>query len=135
SEILRARQITGSYSLDDPDLLHFMDGALVGWVIANLINNSIRYARSAIHLHAAVTEEDQLLIAISDDGQGYPTDMLGRHSTGTRDADITQGSTGLGLYFGLCIARLHQRDGRHGYIELSNDGRLGAGEFSLCLRC
>ena len=133
SEILWARQITGSYSLDDPDLLHFMDEELVGSVIANVINNSIRYTRSAIHLHAAVTEEDQLLIAISDDGQGYPTDMLGRYSTGTRDADITQGSTGLGLYFGQCIARLHQRDGRHGHIELSNGGRLGGGEFRLYL--
>ena len=132
TEILQARHISSSYSLENDELLHFMDEELIGSVIANVINNSIRYTRSTIHLHAAM-EDSQLMIAISDDGQGYPADMLGRYSSGTRDADVTQGSTGLGLYFGQCIARLHQRDGRHGYIELSNGGRLGGGEFRLYL--
>lgn len=132
AEILPARNISCSYSIDDDELLHFMDAELVSSVIANVFNNSIRYTRSAIHLHAGL-EEDHLVIAISDDGGGYPADMLGRYSAGTRDADVTNGSTGLGLYFGQCIARLHQRDGRHGYIELSNGGQLGGGEFRLYL--
>ncbi|SDT00233.1 hypothetical protein SAMN05216198_3383 [Halopseudomonas litoralis] len=132
AEILQARDISSSYSIDDAELLHFMDAELIGSVIANVINNSIRYTRSAIHLHAAL-EDDLLMISVSDDGSGYPADMLGRYSTGTRDADVSNGSTGLGLYFGQCIARLHQREGRQGYIELSNDGRLGGGEFRLYL--
>ncbi|MCO5786870.1 histidine kinase [Pseudomonas sp. G11-1] len=132
SEILQARQISSSYSIEHDELLHFMDEELISSVIANVINNSIRYTRTAIHLHAAL-EDGQLMILVSDDGQGYPADMLGRYNTGARDADVTQSSTGLGLYFGQCTARLHQRNGRHGYIELSNGGQLGGGEFRLYL--
>lgn len=131
ADILRAKGIRGSCSVDGADLF-FMDAELIGSVIGNVINNSIRYAHSAIHLQASL-HGDMLLLTVNDDGRGYPADMLGRYGTGTRDADVSNGSTGLGLYFGQCIASLHQRDGQYGYIELDNGGTLGGGEFRLYL--
>lgn len=131
AEILQARQIRSSCSVADIDL-YVLDTELVGSVIGNVINNSIRYTRSAIQLSASL-HNGMLLICVDDDGRGYPEDMLGRYGSGTRDADISTGSTGLGLYFGQCIARMHQRDGQHGYIELNNGGELGGGQFRLYL--
>lgn len=131
AEILQARNISSSCHIAGPELF-VLDDTLIGSVIDNVINNSIRYTRSAIRL-SATTDDGMLLIRISDDGAGYPEHMLGRRGQDAQAADLVQGSTGLGLYFGQCIAAMHQRDGHQGYIELVNDGELGGGEFRLYL--
>ncbi|HDZ58233.1 MAG TPA: sensor histidine kinase [Pseudomonas xinjiangensis] len=130
--ILRARHISGTYTLDDPGMMGFFDPELVGSVVSNVINNSIRYAKSAIHLHASMDEE-QLVLSISDDGAGYPQVMIDKQSEYVLGIDMSTGSTGLGLYFGERIARLHQRNGAKGHIQLSNDCALGGGEFRIWL--
>src|SRR5690606_26286138 len=101
AEILQARNIRSSCSIEDVELF-VLDDELIGSVIGNVINNSIRYTRSAIQLSAS-QHNGMLLIRVNDDGRGYPPDMLGRYGNGTREADISTGSTGLGLYFGQCI--------------------------------
>lgn len=131
AEILQARNIRSSCAIEDVALF-VLDTELVGSVIGNVINNSIRYTRSTIQLSAS-RHNDMLLICVNDDGRGYPQDMLGRYGSDTQDADVSNGSTGLGLYFGQCIAQMHQRDGQQGYIELRNGGELGGGEFRLYL--
>lgn len=131
-EILRARHIEGTYTVGEDGMMGYFDPELVGSVVANVINNSIRYARSAIHLEASLDGE-HLCIAISDDGQGYPTAMIEKQSDYVLGIDMSTGSTGLGLYFGERIARLHQRNGIEGHIQLSNDSRLGGGEFRIWL--
>ena len=115
-----------------PEGMGYFDPELVGSVVANVINNSIRYARAAIHIDA-VMDGEQLCIAISDDGLGYPPQMIERQSDYVLGIDMSTGSTGLGLYFGERIARLHQRNGVSGHIELTNDSRLGGGEFRIWL--
>ena len=97
-----------------------------------MINNAIRYTRSAIHL-AARMDGDQLLITISDDGAGYPQAMLDGQSDYVLGINMSTGSTGLGLYFGQRIAHLHRRNGVTGRIALSNQGVLGGGEFRIWL--
>lgn len=131
-DILRARHIEGSYTVAEDGMMGFFDSELVGSVVANVINNSIRYARSAIHLEATF-DGGQLCLAISDDGQGYPAAMIDKQSEYVLGIDMSTGSTGLGLYFGERIARLHQRNGVEGHIRLSNDSRLGGGEFRIWL--
>ena len=130
-EILEARNISSSCAIEDVELF-VLDAEQVGSVIGNVLNNSIRYTHSAIQL-SACQQDGMLVIAISDDGPGYPEQMLGRYASGLRDVDTSIGSTGLGLYFNQCIASLHQRDGRQGFIELRNGGALGGGEFLLHL--
>ncbi|WP_150305585.1 sensor histidine kinase [Pseudomonas saliphila] len=132
NNILRARHIKGSLEVEEEGMLGYFDAELVGSVVANVINNSIRYARSAIQLHASM-RDGQLSIAISDDGEGYPPAMIERQSDYVMGIDLSTGSTGLGLYFGERIARLHQRNGVQGHIELSNDGPLGGGTFRIWL--
>jgi len=131
-EILQSRHITGTYDVEDDGLMAFLDTELVGSVVSNVINNSIRYARSAIHLKAW-TENGQLVIAIVDDGQGYPSNMIESQSDYVLGINMSTGSTGLGLYFGQRIAQLHQRNGVQGHIELRNDSPLGGGEFRIYL--
>lgn len=131
-DILGSRHITGSYAVEDEGQMAFFDAELVGSVVGNVINNSIRYARSAIELRAW-TEEEQLVIAISDDGQGYPASMIEHQSDYLLGINMSTGSTGLGLYFGQRIAELHQRNGVHGRIQLLNGSPLGGGEFRIYL--
>ena len=131
-DILRSRHIEGTYEVDEFGLMGFFDAELVGSVVGNVINNAIRYTRSAIHLRAAM-DGDQLVITISDDGSGYPPAMLENQSDYILGINMSTGSTGLGLYFGQRIAELHQRNGNSGHIALSNGGALGGGEFRIWL--
>ena len=131
-EILRSRHIEGSYEVEEDGLMAFLDTELVGSVVGNVINNSIRYAQSAIHLKAWI-EDGQLVIAISDDGRGYPPSMIENQSNYVLGINMSTGSTGLGLYFGQRIAELHQRNGVQGHIDLRNDGPLGGGESRIYL--
>lgn len=131
-DILGARHITATHDVEEPGMQGFFDVELVGSVVANVINNSIRYARDSIHLEARM-DGDELLIAISDDGQGYPPAMIEKQSDYVLGIDMSTGSTGLGLYFGQRIAQLHERNGVTGRIALSNDSALGGGEFRIWL--
>lgn len=131
-EVLRARKIAGSYEIEAFDLMGFFDQELVGSVVANIITNSIRYARSALHIRAW-NDNGRLVLAINDDGVGYPAQMIEQQSNYVLSINFSTGSTGLGLYFAGRIAQLHQRDGVCGHIELRNGGSLGGGEFRIYL--
>lgn len=131
-EMLQSLHITATYEVEEDGLMAFLDTELVGSVVSNVINNSIRYAQSAIHLKAW-TEDDQLVIAIGDDGQGYPPSMIEHQSDYVLGINMSTGRTGLGLYFAQRIAQLHQRNGVQGRIELRNDSPLGGGEFRIYL--
>ena len=74
-----------------------------------------------------------LRFRIEDDGPGYPEKMLGELSERPMGVDFVSGSTGLGLYFSVQVAALHQREDRNGRVVLSNSSRLGGGCFELIL--
>lgn len=131
-EVLESRHITARCEVDDFQLLGFFDQELVGSVVANIITNSIRYARSAL-LVRAWQEAGHLVLSICDDGQGYPPAMLAEQSNYVLSLNHSTGSTGLGLYFAGRIAELHERNGVRGHIQISNGGPLGGGEFRICL--
>ena len=131
-DILRARHIQGDYQIEEDGMMGFFDYDLIGSVIANVINNSIRYAKNAISLRAWM-EQDHLVISVCDDGDGYPEAMIEQQANYAAGIRMSTGSTGLGLYFGHQIARLHQRNELRGYIELRNASPLGGGEFRLVL--
>lgn len=132
SEILQARHIDYRYEVEPFDLMGFFDRDLVGSVISNILTNSIRYARSAIELRAW-QEGEYLVLSVSDDGRGYPEAMIRDQAHYILGIKQATGSTGLGLYFSNCIARMHQRNGMSGHMELRNNGPLGGGEFRLYL--
>ncbi|POA16988.1 histidine kinase [Pseudomonas sp. FW300-N1A1] len=131
-EVFKSRGILVTFEVDPLSPLGFFDRELIGTVLANGINNAIRYARSSL-LISVGEETGQLVLTINDDGEGYPIRMLERQADYVQGINPASGSTGLGLYFAARIARLHQRNGVQGRTEISNGGPLGGGLFSLYL--
>ncbi|MGE8399294.1 MAG: ATP-binding protein, partial [Burkholderiales bacterium] len=74
-------------------------------VLANCINNALRYARHAL-LITVSDEEGQVVLSINDDGDGYPQAMIERQADYVQGINQSSGSTGLGLYFAGRIAEL-----------------------------
>ncbi|EDO25467.1 predicted protein, partial [Nematostella vectensis] len=109
-EVLESRQISARCEVQSFDLMGFFDEELLGSVVANIVTNSIRYAHSAL-LIQAWEENGKLVLAICDDGQGYPQEMLSQQSNYVLGLKHSTGSTGLGLYFAGRIAELHERNG------------------------
>lgn len=129
--IFSVNNLRFSYQCDE-DLSWFYDNDLVGGVIHNVLINAARYSNKQVDVTVAVTD-DQLKIVISDDGPGYPQAMLDAPDNFKRGISFDTGSTNLGLYFAYHIAHLHQCNGAHGTIQLSNGGDLGGSIFTLIL--
>ncbi|MEG1039877.1 MAG: HAMP domain-containing sensor histidine kinase [Pseudomonas sp.] len=130
--LLQHRDILASWRIETASPLGFFDRELVSSVVANILNNAIRYAGHTLLI--TVSEEgEQMLLSINDDGPGFPTYMLERQNDYVQGIDAQSGSTGLGLYFAARIAALHERNGVKGRIEIANGGPLGGGLFTLYL--
>lgn len=115
-----------------PDLSRFFDRDLIAGVMNNVINNTFRYTKDRICVSAAEAE-GHLVIAVEDNGAGYPAHMLESGVTAARRSDFGTGSTGLGLFFASLAAALHRNKGREGYILTTNGGRFGGGRFQIFL--
>lgn len=131
-EVFLARGIQAHGEVESFDLMGFFDQELIGSVLANVIANSIRYARTQL-LVSASEVDGELLLSVNDDGAGYPQAMIERQGDYILGLNQSSGSTGLGLYFAARIAELHCRGERCGRIELANGGPLGGGEFRIYL--
>ncbi len=117
----------------DPDLLWYFDAELIGGVVHNVLVNGARYSHSQLLAKAEIIN-DELIITVADDGDGYPPFMLGcPEQNFTRSVSFSEGNTSLGLYFAQQVAALHGRDERRGRIRLSNGGPLGGGVFQVYL--
>lgn len=131
-EVLNSRGITASFDMNSLNPLGFFDRELIGSVVANIIINAIRFARSAVLIDVREAAGG-LVITINDDGPGYPPLMVERQSDYVQGINQASGSTGLGLYFAARIAERHERNGVRGRIEIANGGSLGGGLFSIHL--
>lgn len=109
------------------------DRGLVSGVLDNVLNNSFRYTKDKVRI-SADKEGEYLLLRIEDNGSGYPECMLvddkGELSY-KRTIDFDTGSTGLGLYFSMLVAKSHTNENREGYISILNGGALGGGAFTI----
>ncbi|MCG5499850.1 sensor histidine kinase [Ectothiorhodospira lacustris] len=117
----------------DEDLVWVLDRYLVNSLLENVVNNTVRYTRSRIHMSAR-SDGDWLLVQVADDGPGFPRSMLGRQAIREGvQLDPQRGRTGLGLYFCALVADMHGGNGDRGFVELSNGCELGGGCFTLHL--
>ncbi len=114
------------------DLCWSFDRNLLAGLLCNIFTNVIRYAKSQVRIEC-IQDQGMLRIRIEDDGPGYPEKMLGELSEQPMGVDFVSGSTGLGLYFSVQVAALHQCEGQRGRVLLSNGGSLGGGCFELLL--
>ncbi len=129
-ELLQSRHIDCAITLESDVFEVFFDQDLMATVIANILINTVRYAKSEIILRVS-KEGAYTTLSVEDDGQGYPEAMIEGQSNYILGINQASGSTGLGLYFSGRIAALHQRNGVPGYIQLKNGGELGGGVFTI----
>lgn len=116
----------------DESLIWFFDSNFVGIVINNILGNSIRYAKNRVLVTAKMID-NQHIIQIDDDGEGYPESMLKQPGQYIKHVDFKTGSTSLGLFFSEVIADSHIRAGQKGLIRLDNKQLLDGGCFQLIL--
>ena len=105
------------------------DAYLAKFVLLDALRNALRHARQRIHFSVEAEPGGGIRFSVADDGEGYPDSILRAEST----AKMTPESSGLGLSFARVIAERHATPGgRHGRVELANDG-LGKGGARLSL--
>lgn len=93
------------------------DAYQVKMVLLDALRNAARHANSWVQFDLAQTPEG-LCFSISDDGPGFPDELLQGGET-----TMAAGGSGLGLSFAHLIARRHATpNGRHGRIEMLNQG-------------
>lgn len=94
------------------------DAYQVKFVLLDALRNALRHATSRARFALAAEPGGGLRFTVRDDGPGFPPEVL----AGDR-REMSGESSGLGLVFARLIAERHATpNGRHGRIELANDG-------------
>jgi K+-sensing histidine kinase KdpD len=114
------------------DVVWYLDADLIGILLNDVLINALRYSHKKILLSVYI-ENKNLVFKVEDDGPGYPQSMLDAHNINMQDCDISQGRTGLGLFFARLIAHAHTKGETKGTISLENGGSLGGSVFILTL--
>jgi len=114
------------------DLSWYLDKELIYLLVHDVLINAIRYGCSNITISCKIKDEN-LHIVVQDDGCGYPQEMLDMSTVNLDNFCISEGRTGLGLFFARLIAQTHKNNGVKGYINLSNDSHTGGSIFELVL--
>lgn len=128
--LLKSRRIDVQVDCDGDSIWYF-DSELIGGVLNNLIVNCARYSREQLLINVA-EENGFLCIAIADDGQGYPDNMLVGPLPQT-PVSFSSGNTRLGLLFTRKVLELHKSKKGQGYMTIANNGPLGGGVLTLYL--
>ena len=136
-QYLKNEALLKKYNIDfeldcDPDEIWYYDQELIGGVVNNILVNCARYTKDKMKISAKV-KDNQLVISIADNGQGYPEAMLHEPDSSDKPINFKSGSTGLGLYFASQVAKLHKKAQQTGSIQLQNGGDLGGGIFIITL--
>lgn len=127
----KQKNITCIIELDD-ELSWYTDKDLLFLVLNDVFVNSIRYGASKITISARV-ENNYLCIKVEDDGPGYPQRMLEMSDAAMKSLCVSEGRTGLGLFFARMIAQTHKNKDRQGRIKLSNNNNTGGSIFEVFL--
>ena len=110
----------------DPAIRAAMDGQDLSELVANLIDNAFKYAKSRILVEATAMDDGVIRILVEDDGPGLPPQVREIvFSPGIR-LDETRPGTGLGLSIVRDLVELYQ-----GEVEL---GTSSSGGLSAVLR-
>lgn len=116
----------------DEDLSWYLDRELIYLMIHDVLINAIRYGCDNIII-SAKDIDGELQVKVIDDGSGYPESMLEMATVKLNNFCISEGRTGLGLFFARLIAQTHKNDGKTGFISLCNDKDTGGSIFELRL--
>jgi two-component system sensor histidine kinase KdpD len=87
-----------------------VDAVLIGQVLANLIENAVKYTPAGTPIHvAAAQEHGELVVAVSDEGPGLPAGEEARVFEMFHRATPESAQSGVGLGLAICraIVALH----------------------------
>ncbi|MCM1499232.1 MAG: HAMP domain-containing histidine kinase [Clostridium sp.] len=101
-----------------------VDSAVLYRILENLVNNAVRYAKTEIQL-AFTLSGSFLFVTVTDDGDGFSSDILERKKKGMLIAD-KDGHMGIGLAISRLLCRKHG-----GNMELSNTEHGACVKISL----
>jgi signal transduction histidine kinase len=103
-------------------------------VVTNLVGNAVEAGASRVQVRLAVHLPDGMVLEISDDGPGFPEQLLpvafSRFSRGTpaRTRVSANGGAGLGLAIVAAVVRAHG-----GTVQVGNGSRLGGAWVRIVL--
>jgi signal transduction histidine kinase len=115
------------------DIQWVFDRDLVGSAISSALHNALSYAQRRISLSARMDEAGFLVLSVSDDGNGYPQEMLSLNGAASGQIDFKSGRTGLGILFCATVAAAHHNKETRGRIQIGNGGPLCGANFELWL--
>lgn len=93
------------------------DAYQVKLVLQEALRNAVRHGDGRVRFTVAAHPGGGLRFTVSDDGPGFPQQVLNGEAPG-----MNRGGSGIGLIFARLIAERHAApDGRRGWIELTND--------------
>jgi signal transduction histidine kinase len=93
------------------------DAYQVKLVLQEALRNALRHGRQRIRFALAAEPGFGLRFSVSDDGPGFPPEVLAGAAL-----SMDAAGSGIGLVFSRLIAARHTTpQGRHGRVELSND--------------
>uniref|UniRef100_A6VXR2 histidine kinase n=1 Tax=Marinomonas sp. (strain MWYL1) TaxID=400668 RepID=A6VXR2_MARMS len=121
-----AKSLELEYSCDT-DLTGIFDERLMTAVVSTAVYNALRFAKSKI-LISAKQENNFLIIAIEDDGEGFK-----QADTDEQPEEFLEGNTGLGLYFAELSATAHVVNDVRGFIKKESSQNLGGASLTVCL--
>lgn len=94
------------------------DAYQVKLVLQEALRNAVRHGNNRVNFTVAAQAGGGLRFTVSDDGPGFPQQVLNGEAPA-----MNNGSSGIGLTFARLIAERHATpNGRRGRIELANDG-------------
>lgn len=107
------------------------DAYLVKFALLDALRNALCHARQHVRCSLGLETDGGIRFSVEDDGDGYPDAILRSEET----TEMRTSGSGLGLSFARLIAARHATTGgRHGRLELANDGfATGGAHFSLVL--
>jgi signal transduction histidine kinase len=130
---LEAKQQTLDLAMPSAPATVMADAVRLVQVVANLLNNSVKYTPTGGHveLHVRITDAE-VAITVRDNGIGIPAPMLERvfdmFSQGGRGASDAQGGLGIGLTLVRGLVALH-----HGSVRAASAGEGRGSEFIITL--
>lgn len=131
--LVESRRYVLSVALPDEPVPVLADGARVGQVLANLLNNAAKYTEPGGRISLSVAREGGEAVArVADDGTGIDPDLLPRvfelFTQAERSLDRSQGGLGIGLTLVRRLVELHG-----GRVEARSAGVGLGSEFTVRL--
>ncbi len=120
SPLIESRRHTLTMDIPDAPILLHADITRIAQVVSNILNNAAKYTAAggnialAVHLH-----ENDVAIAVTDNGAGIPEEMLPRifdlFTQVDKRGEKSQGGLGIGLALARQLVEMH-----HGTIEAAS---------------